>query len=88
MGFGSGHSHGDSASGPHSIPAPLPPSQRTFTNSLLPEVGWPGPMGVQYTDMDFRSLENSRVHSFFISCLMTWREMPAFRVRQERRRAW
>jgi len=29
-------------------------------------------MGEQYTDMDFLSLENSRVNSFFISCLITY----------------
>ena len=29
-------------------------------------------MGVQYTDMDFRSRENSKVNSFRISCLMTY----------------
>lgn len=45
----------------------------TFTNILLPwalESGW---VGVQYTDMDFRSRENSRVTSFLMSCLMTCR---------------
>ena len=31
-------------------------------------------LGVQYTDMDFLSLENSRVNSFFISCLITWED--------------
>lgn len=31
-------------------------------------------LGVQYTDMDFLSLENSSVNSFFISCLITYRE--------------
>ena len=31
-------------------------------------------LGVQYTDMDFLSRENSRVNSFFISCLITWED--------------
>lgn len=48
-------------------------SNFTFTNILLPTDDRVGLLGVQYTDMDFRSLENSRVNSFFISCLMTWR---------------
>lgn len=40
----------------------------TFTNILAP----PSPLaGVQYTDMDFLSRENSRVKFFFISCLTT-----------------
>ena len=43
----------------------------TLTNILLPVELWPGPVGVQYTDMDLRSRENSSVHSFFISCLIT-----------------
>lgn len=43
----------------------------TLTNILLPAELWPGPVGVQYTDMDLRSRENSRVHSFLISCLIT-----------------
>lgn len=43
----------------------------TFTNILLPWVPGPGRVGEQYTDMDFRSRENSRVNSFRISCLMT-----------------
>lgn len=29
-------------------------------------------LGVQNTDMDLRSLENSSVNSFFISCLITY----------------
>lgn len=43
----------------------------TLTNILLPVEFWLGPVGVQYTDMDLRSRENSRVHSFLISCLIT-----------------
>lgn len=43
----------------------------TLTNILLPAELWPGLAGVQYTDMDLRSRENSRVHSFLISCLIT-----------------
>ena len=43
----------------------------TLMNILLVE---PGLLGVQYTDMDLRSRENSRVNSFFISCLMIWGE--------------
>lgn len=43
----------------------------TFTNILLPWDAGPGWVGEQYTDMDFRSRENSRVNSFCISCLMT-----------------
>lgn len=45
----------------------------TLTNILLPMELLPGPVGVQYTDMDLRSRENSRVHSFLISCLITCR---------------
>lgn len=45
----------------------------TFTNILLPWAPGPVRVGVQYTDMDFRSRENSRVNSFRISCLMTCR---------------
>lgn len=45
----------------------------TLTNILLPAELLPGPVGVQYTDMDLRSRENSRVHSFLISCLITCR---------------
>lgn len=33
-----------------------------------------GLFGVQYTDIDFLSRENSKVNSFFISCLMTCKE--------------
>jgi hypothetical protein len=29
-------------------------------------------LGEQKTDMDFLSLENSKVSSFLISCLITW----------------
>lgn len=43
----------------------------TLTNILLPTELWPAVVGVQYTDMDLRSRENSSVHSFLISCLMT-----------------
>lgn len=43
----------------------------TFTNILLPWAARPGRVGVQYTDIDFRSRENSRVNSFRISWLMT-----------------
>lgn len=45
----------------------------TLTNILLPAELLPAPVGVQYTDMDLRSRENSRVHSFLISCLITCR---------------
>lgn len=45
----------------------------TFTNILLPSAARPGRVGVQYTDMDFRSRENSKVNSFRINCLMTCR---------------
>lgn len=39
-----------------------------FTNILAP----PSPLaGVQYTDMDFLSRENSRVTFFLMSCLTT-----------------
>lgn len=41
----------------------------TFTNILPTEER--ALLGVQYTDMDFLSLENSSVNSFFISCLIT-----------------
>lgn len=41
----------------------------TFTNILPTEER--ALLGVQYTDMDFLSLENSKVNSFFISCLIT-----------------
>lgn len=51
--------------GEHGDPVP------TLTNILLPAELWPGLVGVQYTDMDLRSRENSRVHSFLISCLIT-----------------
>lgn len=53
-------------SGPQASQAGL-----TFTNILLPWAPGPGRVGEQYTDMDFRSRENSRVNSFRISCLMT-----------------
>lgn len=43
-------------------------SVHTFTNILLWE---PAFTGVQYTDMDFLSRENSRVNSLFISFLIT-----------------
>lgn len=45
----------------------------TFTNILLPWALGSERVGVQYTDMDFRSRENSRVNSFRMSCLMTCR---------------
>lgn len=51
--------------------APGRSGRPTFTNILLPWDAGPGRVGVQYTDMDFRSRENSRVNSFCISCLMT-----------------
>lgn len=44
-----------------------------FTNILLIDVRL-GLFGVQYTDIDFLSRENSRVNSFFINCLMTYKE--------------
>lgn len=47
--------------------APASQAAPTFTNILLPWAAWPGRVGVQYTDMDFRSRENSRVNSFRIS---------------------
>lgn len=54
-----------------SAEAPGRSGRPTFTNILLPWATRPGRVGVQYTDMDFRSRENSRVNSFCISCLMT-----------------
>lgn len=42
----------------------------TLTNNLPREER--ALLGVQYTDMDFLSRENSSVNSFFISCLITW----------------
>ena len=43
-----------------------------MTNILLPTAALEDLAGEQNTDMDFLSLENSRVNSFFISCLITW----------------
>lgn len=57
--------------GPHTCRGPASQAAPTFTNILLPWAAWPGRVGVQYTDMDFRSRENSRVNSFRISCRMT-----------------
>ncbi|TNN83412.1 hypothetical protein EYF80_006393 [Liparis tanakae] len=55
------------------------PVDDTFRSALwteLPRFGvLPDLAGEQYTDMDFLSLENSRVNSFFISCLITCEEM-------------
>lgn len=42
-------------------------------------------MGVQYTDMDLRSRENSSVNSFFISCLITYRDRQTDTVRSRKR---
>ena len=42
-----------------------------FTNILLPWTLGSARVGVQYTDIDFRSRENSRVNSFRMSCLIT-----------------
>lgn len=47
----------------------------TFTNILAPEADWVCLLEKQKTDMDFLSLENSSVNSFFISCLITWKEV-------------
>lgn len=65
---------------PFALPPPDPRSNPrphrqapTFTNILLPWALESGRVGVQYTDMDFRSRENSRVNSFRMSCLMTCR---------------
>lgn len=45
----------------------------TLTNILLPTAAREALAGEQNTDMDLRSRENSRVHSFLISCLITCR---------------
>lgn len=43
-----------------------------FMHALMNILLWePGLTGVQKTDMDLRSRENSRVNSFFINCLIT-----------------
>lgn len=45
----------------------------TFTNILPAEER--ALLGVQYTDIDFLSRENSKVNSFFISCLITYNKI-------------
>ena len=45
----------------------------TLMNILAPVAERFCLLGEQKTDMDFLSLENSRVSSFLISCLITWR---------------
>lgn len=52
---------------PAHVEAPATQAAPTFTNILLPWAAWLGPLCVQYTDIDFRSRENSRVNSFRIS---------------------
>lgn len=43
-------------------------------NILAPEADLVSLLDEQKTDMDFLSLENSSVSSFFISCLITYKQ--------------
>lgn len=59
----------------------LPISVLALTNILLMTVRL-GLFGVQNTDMDFLSLENSRVNSFFMSCFITCKKKKGKREGQ------